>query len=281
MTPAIRGSTGVFALLGHPVDHSLSPMLHNAWLTAAGIDAVYVALPAPRLLADLPATLRELGIRGANLTLPHKVAVVPKLDRVDAVVAACGACNTLTITDGVSHGFNTDGPGLLAALRELGIALAGARAAVLGTGGAARAAVWALGTAGAAPPTVLGRRERVAAEIAHPYGGAGRPLTPAAFAEIAPTLDLVIHALPAVARPSVLALPTRALPGSCAWIDLNYFDPDPPHLTSLAARGHPVQRGDRMLLHQGALAFQRFTGCTPALDLGHAVLESAARRRHG
>ncbi len=278
--PPITGRTRVFALIGHPIGHSPSPALHNAWFDAAGLDAVYVALPTPAPLPDLAGTLRALGVAGANLTLPHKVAALAGCDDVDATARACGAINVLVPTATGAIGRNTDAPGFLLALAEAGRSAAGARCAVLGSGGAARAVVAGLAEAGAAEVTVLARNADAAATVARLAGprGRGAALDPTTFLALAPTLDLVVHALPGAARAAVAALPARALPRSCAWFDLNYWEDGDPWRAALAAEGRPVIDGAGMLLHQAALAFALFTGHPPDLDVGRAALTRALGR---
>ncbi|HKU38562.1 MAG TPA: shikimate dehydrogenase, partial [Polyangiales bacterium] len=132
----------VYAILGFPVAHSLSPAMHNSALEALGIDARYVAFEvAPERLPDAVRGLRALGVRGANITVPHKIAILPLLDAVDAIAQHVGAVNTLLRDGDRLIGTNTDAEGLARALREAGVQLAGARVTVLGAGGAARASV--------------------------------------------------------------------------------------------------------------------------------------------
>ncbi|TVQ93616.1 MAG: shikimate dehydrogenase [Deltaproteobacteria bacterium] len=268
------GRTRVFALIGHPIAHSPSPALHNAWFRALDIDAVYVALPAPRALDNLGRTLLDLGLAGVNLTLPHKVAAAPHLDALDPSAEACGAVNTVVVREGRTLGFNTDVPGLQCALAEAPWSLQGHTCAVLGAGGAARAAAIALHRAGVASIDLYNRSQsrarRVIDELKLP--GEACPLDPVGFAQRAATYRLVINALPGAARSRVSSLPAESLHPSCGWVDLNYWDDAPPHLDVLRAAGHPTQRGTPMLLHQAALAFEHFTGLAPDLDLGRRTL---------
>ena len=268
------GATAVYALIGHPIRHSPSPALHNAWFRAAGLDAIYVPLPAPAPLRDLAGTLRALGLAGANLTLPHKVASMSSLDRVDPMAEACGAVNTVVVRGGEVLGFNTDAPGLQAALVEGGFSIAGARCAVLGAGGAARAAALALHLSGARHVEVCNRNPTRAEALLDDLGIAGgaHPLSATAFAALTPELVVVINALPGPGRARVFDLDIRGLKRTCGWVDLNYWDAAPPHLAALGATGHPIQTGLPMLLHQAALAFAHFTGQAADLDLGRALL---------
>src|ERR687894_1415961 len=124
----ISGKTGLLALIGHPVEHSLSPAMHNASFAAEGLDYVYVALDVRP--EDLPAAVRgaaALGFRGFNVTMPHKRAMIPLVDDLDEGAGISGAVNTVVIEGHKLRGHNTDGPGLVEACREAGILLGGRR----------------------------------------------------------------------------------------------------------------------------------------------------------
>jgi len=142
----IAGSTRLTGIIGWPVTHSLSPAMHNAAFAALGLDMAYVPLPVvPPGLEAAVRGLRALGFRGANVTMPHKAAVLPYLDHVAADALLIQAVNTIVVDDGALHGYNTDIDGFVAALREVvAEPLNGASGLVLGAGGAARAAVTGL-----------------------------------------------------------------------------------------------------------------------------------------
>jgi shikimate dehydrogenase len=148
----VTGKTTVVGIIGFPVTHSLSPVMHNAAFAALGLDWIYVPFQVPREgLARGVAGLAALGVAGFNVTIPHKVAIIPLLDRISPEAELAGAVNVVALQDGALVGYNTDGIGLVAALaRAFGFTPAGRSVLVLGAGGAARAAVAALGSAGAA-----------------------------------------------------------------------------------------------------------------------------------
>src|SRR5690349_15800431 len=132
----------VLGILGYPVSHSKSPAMHNAAARALGLEATYVPFPvAPEHLADAVRGMRALGIRGVNVTVPHKSSVIPFLDLVQPDARAIGAVNTIVNEGGTLVGHNTDAPGLVRSLEEGGVRIEGARVAILGAGGAARAAL--------------------------------------------------------------------------------------------------------------------------------------------
>ncbi|MDR7567747.1 MAG: shikimate dehydrogenase, partial [Armatimonadota bacterium] len=148
----ISPGTQLVALLGDPVSHSLSPRMHAAAFAALGLRWAYVALRVlPSDLAEAVRGLRALGFAGANVTVPHKEAVVPLVDRLDEVARACGAVNTLVFGESRRiHGYNTDVAGVRRTLEHVGFRAAGCRAAVLGAGGSARAVCVALAQEGVA-----------------------------------------------------------------------------------------------------------------------------------
>lgn len=275
----ITGRTRVFGLLGYPIHHSLSPAMHNELFRRARVDAVYVALPVRPADADQVApAIRALGLGGVNLTVPFKERVVPALDGLSPRAEAAGAVNVV-IADGAKLvGDNTDGHGYVEALRaELGIDPRGLRAAVLGAGGAGRAVGAALAEAGAVEITLfnrtLGRAEAAAESFAARFPATrfdARPLLPAAFD--AP-FDLVINCTSGEGAAAVAALGIARLPRTSTWTDTNYWMADPPQLAACAARGIRIQRGIGMLVHQGALSFERFTGVAVSPDAVRGVLD--------
>src|SRR5258708_35025296 len=147
--------TQTIALLGHPVRHSLSPRFQQAALNALGIDARYEAWDvAPADLGIAVERLRSGSMLGANVTVPHKVAIVRWIDRLDPLAERVGAINTVLSKDARLHGTNTDVAGFLHALADAGATVAGARVVLLGAGGAARAVLCALRDGGAARVTI-------------------------------------------------------------------------------------------------------------------------------
>src|SRR4051795_8697593 len=157
MAPRLAG------VLGHPVAHSRSPAMHNAAFRELGLDWHYVKLPVPpELFAETVRALPGSGYRGANVTIPHKLAALTLADTASEAARAIGAANTLSFADGAIAAENTDAGGFLAALGE---SPRGRTALVLGAGGAARAVVWALQEAGAAEVSVWNRTPERAREL--------------------------------------------------------------------------------------------------------------------
>ena len=155
------------AILGDPVTHSLSPIMHNAAFAELGLDYVYVALHVlPANLEQAIQGVRALGFAGLNVTVPHKEAILSLLDDVSPSARVIGAVNTVVRRGGRLRGENTDGQGFLRAVAKLGIRVRGKRVVLLGAGGSARAVAWALGRAGIARLTILNRHPKRAAVLA-------------------------------------------------------------------------------------------------------------------
>lgn len=272
----ITGHSATYALLGHPVAHSLSPAMHNAWFAAYGVDAVYVALPVPPSAGALVDAIRTLGLAGANVTVPHKARVLEALDEVGPVAEACGAVNTIVRRGDRLLGYNTDADGFVRAWEEAGGLPGGTRAVVLGAGGAGRAVALGLARAGAHRVVLLNRSTR---SIARLEAAAG-PTTVRiagfdAWTGLVRDADVIVNALPAAGRQLVDALDTADLSPDAWWCDLNYWDSAPPGLARARAQGLRTLTGHGMLLHQGALAFSRFTGIEPDPALTRSLLDRA------
>jgi len=261
-------------VLGHPIKHSLSPLMHNSALAAlaqddrAYADWRYHRLDVPP--ADLPAALTLLHqrkFRGLNLTVPHKVLAFALVAAIDPAAQPVGAVNTLRWTPAGWHGFNTDGYGLATAVREnLGCELTGAHVLLLGAGGAARGAAVECLQRGCASLWIANRTaENLAALLAalRPIAGA-IPLhgfAPDAIPADLPAGALVVNATSAGLRDSDPApIDLRRLPRPASVYDMIYNPPRPPLLQQAAALGLPHANGRAMLVHQGAKALEIWSG---------------------
>jgi shikimate dehydrogenase len=241
---------------GWPVGHSRSPQMHNAALAAAGLDGWrYLRLPLPpELFAETVRALPAAGFRGVNVTIPHKRAALALADRASAAARAIGAANTLTFADGAIEADNTDAPGLLAALGE---SPAGRTALVLGAGGAGRAAVWALTTAGAADVAIWNRTPGRARALAAELG--------ARAVETVPSADIVINCTSVGLHDpdaTFKALPVEAdeLGAGSLVVDMVYRAGETRFLEAARTRGARVVDGLEILVAQGAASFERWTG---------------------
>lgn len=239
----IGAATRVVALLGHPVSHSRSPLMQNAAFAARGLDWVYVAHDvAPDRLAAAVRGLAALGYAGANVTIPHKSALLELCDEVDEVATRAASVNTLVFREGRVLGSSTDGLAVTGAIEA-----AGARALVLGAGGAAKAAIAALEQAGA-EVSVATRRDPV-------------------WPPDASDADVVVNATPVKDDPLVALSPTQQV------VDLAYNADGSPTALVAAARAAGcavVVDGLEILVRQGAASFERWTALPAPVEVMRA-----------
>lgn len=290
MSPPPNGETTLLGIFGWPVAHSRSPAMHHAAARALGLNVAYLPFPvAPAHLGDAVRGVRALGLRGVNVTLPHKEQVMAHLDQVHPDARAIGAVNTIVHeADGTLHGENTDAPGLVRSLEEAGVPLDGARVLVLGAGGAARAAVVGLARHGAAEVVVVARRAEQARSLAKELNpvvagcarGLGSTDTDAVRDAYRGTTLLVqatsatLHGRPD-AQAFADALPLELLPDDARVVDLVYQPRETTVMARAAARGLVCVDGLGMLVHQGALAFTRWTGHEAPAAVMRAALEAS------
>ncbi|MNX11106.1 Shikimate dehydrogenase [compost metagenome] len=266
--PGIDARTQLFGLIGFPLGHTLSPSLHNAALAATGVNGVYLALPTPpERLADALSAMRAWPIAGLNVTVPHKVAVMPLLEAITPEAERIGAVNTISREGDRLIGHNTDFKGFLAMLDGLPVP---ERAVILGAGGSSRAVAYALVAAGTRAITFAVRRpgssQDVVATMASPAvrweeAAFGSPELHAALS----TADVLVNTTPVGMTPHVDASPLDAtelarLPHGAAVLDLIYT-PSETRLMRLAQeRGLIARNGLPMLIAQAAAAFTIWTG---------------------
>jgi shikimate dehydrogenase len=267
--PALVGaSTRLAAVLGWPVAHTRSPLMHNAAFAALGVDAVFVALPAaPPDLAAVVRGLAAVGALGASVTVPHKHAVIGLCDHVEPPADRVGAVNCLAFEGGAVVGHNTDAGGFVDGLRADGIDPAGRRAVVLGGGGAARAVATGLVDAGATVIVVARRPQAITWCRAHPWTALAGELERA---------ELLVDATSAAlddAGDRALAeqVPLVSLPDGAAVASLIYHR-RPELLRRAADRGLITADGLPMLLYQGARAFSIWTGRPAPIEVMRTAL---------
>ncbi len=276
----IDASTQLVGILGWPVRHSLSPIIHNAALKAQALNWRYVGLNVPpRRLGDAVRGLVALGFLGANITIPHKEAVLPLLDRLSDGARAVGAVNTIVIRDGLLYGDNTDVAGFLAPLTPRRDGLREGNMVVLGAGGAARAVVYALLTAFAPRRvTIASRRAAPAEQIAHDmsvFGAVDVVALPEA-AQLLAEAHLVVNATPVGMHPETSISPW---PDRTVWharqlvYDLVYRPRSTQLMQEASARGAQVLGGLPMLLGQAAEAYRQWTGKAMPLDIAAQAVE--------
>ena len=277
----ITAATRVAGVIGDPVRHSLSPVIHNAAFRALDLDWVYLALPvAAGDGAEAVRAMRTFGLDGLNVTMPHKADVIPALDGLSPTAAALGAVNTIHRRADELLGASTDGAGFVDALvHDEGFDPAGKRVLIVGAGGAARAVVLALAEAGAADIAVVNRtaaRAEAAAALAGPVGRQGDE------ADV-DEADLVVNATPVGMDGTPVAeavlLDTGRLHPDQVVVDLVYHPLRTPLLVAARERGAVAVTGLGMLIHQAAHAFRLWTGEDPPLEVMSAAALAALAHR--
>lgn len=264
-------------VIGDPVAHSLSPLLHQTMIDQTGAAYRYdVRTVRPEELPAFVRWAKDGGCAGFNVTMPHKEAILPLLDEVDTTAASCGAVNTVCIREGRAIGHNTDGTGFLNSLAGQGFYPQGRTVLLLGAGGAAKAVGHALAAAGAGRIIVCARRlERAAALAAQlPVCGEGIVLAQDAIQQAA-ACDLLVNATPlgmagspAFARLDFL----QAMPPHAVVYDLVYHPRRTALLEAAARQGLRTVGGIDLLIRQAVRAFTFFTGETPDTAALYAAL---------
>ena len=268
MSRGISGRTVVAGVAGHPVKHSLSPLIHNAWLAGAGIDGVYVPFSPPADgFAAFAAGLRGGAVRGLNVTLPFKEAALALADRASDRAKMAAAANLLLFeADGTISADNTDGLGLLKAFAEQapGFDPAAGPVVILGAGGAARGAAAAFRQAGAPEVRIVNRTLAKAELLAAALGGTGRAFAlDQAKAALAGAAAVVNATSAGLADGGRLEVPLSATPQTAVVMDMVYTPLVTPLLEAAQALGRRTVDGLAMLVGQAAPSFEAFFGVAP------------------
>ncbi len=282
----ISGRAKLAGVMGWPVGHSLSPILHGYWLQSLGIDGAYVPLPVkPEDFASALRTLAKLGFAGANVTIPHKQAALVAVDELDDVARRVGAVNTVVVRrDGGLWGTNTDAYGFLENMKWRYPAWQPSTgpATVIGAGGAARAIVVALLDAGAPSVRLVNRSRGRAESLAAALDGRieVRDWETRALALEGAALLVNTTSLGMTGQPP-LDLDLAHLPAAAAVCDIVYVPLETELLKAAKAAGHPVIDGIGMLLHQARPGFAAWFGIEPTVDnalLAHVLAAAGAGR---
>jgi shikimate dehydrogenase len=279
----INAQTQFCGVIGNPVEHSLSPAIHNAAFQKLGLNFVYLAFRV-EAIGDAIKGLRAMGnFRGASVTIPHKVATVPLLDSIEPTARHIGAINTIVAKGGTLTGYNTDATGALRALREGAVALKGSQVVILGSGGAARAIAFALGTEpGIDRLTILGidnqERTVLARDLQSETGMTVQesPLNEGTLRKVLPDTHVLIHCTPMGMSPKLheTSVPVTLLHAGLTVMDIVYNPRDTRLLKDAKAAGCRTIPGLEMFLHQAAAQFELWTNQTAPADVMRAVLES-------
>lgn len=269
---------------GHPIAHSRSPMIHGHWLKSYGIDGSYTAIDvAPESFAAFVAGLSAAGLRGGNVTIPHKEAAFAAVQRRDEAAEQIGAVNTLWLEDGVLWGGNTDAYGFAANLDHLAPGWAkGDVAVVLGAGGASRAIIHALKQRGLKDIRIVNRTVARADELADQFGAGITAHPPAATAELLGDASLLVNTT-ALGMHGNEGLPAdpAGLPDHAIVTDIVYVPLETPLLAAAKARGLKTVDGLGMLLHQAVPGFERWFGHRPevTVDLRNLIVADLDRTK--
>lgn len=280
----VDARTKLCCVIGHPIAHSLSPHIHNAALRHDGRDAVYLAFDATDVRATL-AGLQAIGAVGCNVTIPHKEAAWAEVVERSAGAERIGAANTIVFGSAGPVAHNTDPDGIIGALAGLDAAPSGARCLVLGAGGAGRAAVWALASAGAAEVVVANRTEERAAEVARDLGARHVPWDD--LGKEVSRAEIVVQAtsvgMDGDGRVFGLGEIEGAAASGCrAVLDLVYVTGGTPLVRDALAAGIPAGDGLEVLVQQAGAAYRLFWGAEAPLEvMRQAALEAAGRGSPG
>lgn len=263
----IDSKTKIVGILGWPVGHSLSPQIHNASFAELGLHYAYVPLPVEaENLAAAIGGIRAMNFAGANVTIPHKVTVIPFLDQVDAVAQQIGAVNTIVNRNGMLSGYNTDAEGFIRSLAAEGVSVQNRKAAVLGAGGAAQAVICGLMAYGAGRITIAARSAEKAAACAgmfHSVQIESLCWQDLVYADVLQQCDLLINCTPLGMYPHSDGEPPvdwKILNPKAVVCDLIYNPSATQFLLHARHSGHQTVNGAGMLIEQGALAFTLWTG---------------------
>jgi shikimate dehydrogenase len=273
----VSGTTKICGLIGDPVEHTMSPAMHNAAFEKLGLDYIYLPFRVPsESLGDAVSGLKALNVRGFNVTIPHKVAVIPCLDEVDAIAGKIGAVNTVVNDDGKLTGYNTDAAGFLQAMLEQEIQPAGKNIIILGAGGASRAISFILADNGARL-TVLNRKLELdwafelARRIHEDLGSEVTPLelTAENLSAVLAKSDIIVNATSVGMSPEkdYSPVPAGLLKPGLIVFDIVYNPVRTKLVREAESSGARTVSGVDMLAWQGALAFEKWTGQQAPVDL--------------
>ncbi|SFK05931.1 shikimate dehydrogenase [Brevibacillus centrosporus] len=262
----ITSKTQLVGLFGHPVSHSQSPMMQNAAFSETGLGYAYAAFDVePDNLEDAVAGIRALGLKGINVTIPHKVAIMPMLDEIDPLAKRIGAVNTVVIEDGRLIGYNTDGMGYVRSLvEETGIELEQQIVTMVGAGGAARAVAFTLAEKGVKEIRIINRSLERATLLAESLKSivSTRIVEQGEGKEAIADASLLINTTSIGMLPNVneMPVPKEWLHDQLTVSDLIYNPLETRLLAEAKAIGARVHSGVGMFVNQGALAFELWTG---------------------
>jgi shikimate dehydrogenase len=282
----ISGKTHICAVIGDPIEHSLSPVIQNAAFNALNLDVVYTAFTVKSSnVADALTGMRALGILGLSVTMPHKETVIPYLDWIDETAKCLNAVNTIHCKEGKLFGYSTDGIGALGALRENGADPQGKRVLILGAGGAARVIAYTL-IDKVEELVVLNRTvsrvEKLAETLKQRFGKeiVVGSLSPEVIEEEISRSDILLNTTSVGMRPNInqSAIAPDCLKSDLTVMDIVYNPLETQFVKDAKVAGAKVISGVEMLIYQGAAAFEIWTDHrAPVQVMRKAALEQLSR----
>jgi shikimate dehydrogenase len=285
----ISAKTKLCAVIGDPVEHSLSPEIQNAAFSHAGLDFSYVAFHVERgQLRHALNGVRSLGIRGLSVTIPHKVDIIPFLDEVAPEAAYVGSVNTVVNDNGRLTGHSTDGRGAIRAFQSRGVEVAGRPILLLGSGGAARAIAFALALLDPRPSlkilgVIPGELDRLAADLASKTGVSvsSELLTEQTIQSALDGAEIIVHATPVGMAPKTEAslVPQNLLRTDHSVFDAVYTPLKTQLLQTAEQAGARIVPGLGMFVHQAAIQFELWTGREAPVEIMEQTVENALARR--
>jgi shikimate dehydrogenase len=264
-------------VIGHPISHSRSPLIHGAWLKEYAIAGQYVREDvSPEALPQFFQRLRAGEFCGCNVTLPHKETAIAYVDVTDDHVRKSGSLNTIYVRDNVLHATSTDGEGFAANVlwHEPGFQFVGSKVLLLGAGGSARALADEVLRRGATQVVIANRTVQKAAQIAEAFGQGVSAIALQAMPLHLPHMNLVINTTSAgISDNGRVECNFRMLPRTAVVADINYVPLVTPFLLEAKVAGLKIVPGLGMLLHQAVRGFELWFGCRPAVtrDLHNLV----------
>lgn len=278
----IDARTHVCAVIGNPVEHSLSPAIHNAAFEALGLDYVYVAFRVEDVAAAV-AGMRALGnFRGLSVTIPHKISIMEHLDEIDEVALGIGSVNTVLKDGSLLKGSSSDGPGALNALKDYGVDPAGKRVLVLGSGGAARAITFTLATLERPPEiSLLGvvpdELDKLVRDLKDKTsaGVDGRRLDDESLRKSVAEAEIIIHCTPIGMHPKTgdTLVPKELLRPDHVVFDVVYTPRETRLLREAQSVGCKTIPGLEMFVNQAVVQFELWTGKSAPVDVMRKVVE--------
>jgi shikimate dehydrogenase len=271
----INAKTKVYGVIGDPIEHSLSPIIHNAAFKKLKLNAVYLAFKvSPTNLADAVKGLKSLGVSGFNVTIPHKISIIPLLDEVDSLAEKIGAVNTVKNVDGKLVGYNTDGEGALKALEENGVSLKNKKIVLVGAGGASKALAFTFANY-AEELIILNRTEEkainLAASISKNYGlkVKGLRLNEENLALELKDADILVNTTSVGMYPNIkeTPIPKKLIKPGMVVFDIVYKPLKTRLLRDAKLKGAKVVDGLAMLVYQAVKAFEIWTGLHPPVNV--------------